>query len=463
MAAAALAVAVCHSPMAAPDPHGAPAPVTLPALTFLLTDRLLVLAPHPDDETIACGGVLQQARALGLPVRVVFLTYGDNNEWSFAIYRKHAVLAPSAVRGMGEIRHDEALAATSVLGLPGSASTFLGYPDFGTLRIWMNHWGERPPLEGMLTRAIAVPYTNAFRFAAPYKGESILADLESILREFRPTRVFVSHPADFNPDHRALYLFTRVALWDLEPRLKPTLHPYLVHFPRWPTPRKDDPTLPLVPPPVLTEASDWSTLALSEAQRSVKAEALRRHRTQYAYSARYLGLFLRANECFGDFPPVRLSTNTPVTGDRNRQIVSAEPDEEPGTLTDEERALFVGVEWRQLDADAQNLSLSIRLSRPLGEAVGVAIGVCGYRPDVPFERMPKLHIDIGTLATRVDDNGRTLAHDGNVKVTKRLHEIDVKVPWATLQAPSRLMISARTYLGDIPLDWAAWRVVEIAP
>ena len=48
-------------------------------------DRVLVLAPHPDDESLACGGIIQRALARGARVRIVFLTYGDNNEWSFLI------------------------------------------------------------------------------------------------------------------------------------------------------------------------------------------------------------------------------------------------------------------------------------------------------------------------------------------------------------------------------------------
>jgi len=98
-------------------------------------DRILVLAPHPDDESIACAGVIQQAVRRKIPVRVVFLTYGDVNEWSFMIYEKHLVLARSAVEKMGMLRHDEAVAASITLGLSTNDLTFLGYPDIGTLFI----------------------------------------------------------------------------------------------------------------------------------------------------------------------------------------------------------------------------------------------------------------------------------------------------------------------------------------
>jgi LmbE family N-acetylglucosaminyl deacetylase len=43
----------------------------------LLPVDLLVFAPHPDDDAIGAGGVIQQALADRKKVRVVFVTSGD--------------------------------------------------------------------------------------------------------------------------------------------------------------------------------------------------------------------------------------------------------------------------------------------------------------------------------------------------------------------------------------------------
>src|SRR5262245_36764195 len=109
---------------------------TFPELPLQSSDRILILAPHPDDEVLGCGGVIQEAVAKGLPVRVVFLTCGDHNEWSFMVYRKRPVVLPSAVRELGSTRQQEALAAARILGLASNQLTFLGYPDLGALPIW---------------------------------------------------------------------------------------------------------------------------------------------------------------------------------------------------------------------------------------------------------------------------------------------------------------------------------------
>ena len=238
-----------------------------PALLLSPNDRVLVLAPHPDYEVIACGGVIQRALAAGIPVRVVFLTYGDNNEWAFAVYRKHPVLEPAAVRKMGLIRHDEAIATDRILGLSPDHLFFLGYPDFGTLHIWEEHWGNQPSFQSMLTQVAQVPYFNAFRVDAAYKGDEILNDLKSIISEFRPTKVFLSHPADRHPDHPALYLFTRVALWDLQLQPEIELFPYLVHYKRWPVPRDYEPAAALTPAFNLDSTGGGSALARRRAVR----------------------------------------------------------------------------------------------------------------------------------------------------------------------------------------------------
>ncbi len=402
-------------------------------------DRLLVLAPHPDDEAIACGGLIQRAVKMRLPVRVVFLTYGDANERSFAVFRRHPVIVPRAVRAMGLVRHDEAVAADRILGLGPDRLVFLGYPDFGTFEMWTEHWGAKPPLRSKLTRVAAVPYANAFRPGAGYKGEELLRDLTAQLRDFRPSKVFVSHPADHNPDHRALYLFARVALWNLEGELAPELFPYLVHYRGWPASRGLHAGESLVPP-LLAPSPAWRSLGVPPSARARKRAALQAHATQFRYSADFLLSFVRANELFGDFPAL-------VPG-------------APAELADAERAALVGVEWRTVRVEHDALVVSTRLARPLAEAVEASVYVFGHRRDRPFARMPKLRIEVGMLGHRVLDQDRHVDGD-TVEVERGERTIAVRVPLAALGRPERAFISARTSVADVPFDWTSWRVVEL--
>ncbi len=393
-----------------------------------------------------------------LPVHIAFFTNGDNNEWSFLLYRKHPVVSRKGVQRMGLVRHDEALAAARILGVPVTQLTFLGYPDFGTMPMWKAHWGERPPYRSMLSRVTAVPYANARSPGALYKGEEVLRDLTSVLREVRPTKIFVSHPADHMPDHAALYLFTRVALWDVASEMQPELYPYLTHFKHWPTPRGFHPTEPLEPPKLFKDSVAWCTYPLRPEMVERKQQAIKAHHTQYTYSATYLRSFLRADELFGDFPLVPLRTNAPAVPLASKaNEVSTEPPEE---LSDVERAAFVGLETRFVQREGEQIVLTVEFSHPLGKAVEASVYLFGYRADRPFAHMPKLRVSVGAVGYAVYDQGHVLP-DKLVWVSHTAKQLIIRVPLDVLGRPEKIFTSGRTYLGEIPLDWGPWRVLEL--
>ncbi|MGB9809204.1 MAG: PIG-L deacetylase family protein, partial [Caldanaerobacter sp.] len=58
--------------------------ITLPEITYI-GNRILIVVPHPDDETIATGGIIQKAVKSNIPIKVVIATSGEN-------YRKSAML-----------------------------------------------------------------------------------------------------------------------------------------------------------------------------------------------------------------------------------------------------------------------------------------------------------------------------------------------------------------------------------
>ncbi|PYQ55488.1 MAG: hypothetical protein DMF53_28055 [Acidobacteria bacterium] len=396
-------------------------------------DRILVLAPHPDDEVLGAGGVLREAVRRGLPTRVVFLTNGDSNEWSFLAYRKRPVIRPRAVLAMGTMRGQEALAATAALGVPARDVSLLGYPDYGTLAIWRAHWGGRPPDRGRLTRARAVPYPTAFRPGAPYKGEEILADLETILRDFKPTRIFVSHPADHHPDHAALYLFTRVALWDLQGEITATVHPFLVHYPGWPR-TQGLPGQELSPPDRLLAGFHWQSRDLDPEAVTAKRLALAAHRTQYGYSTSRLLPFVRPNELYGD-----LTVPVLAAGD--------------GAVD------LQGLTVRRV---RDRLEIEMELQEPLTEGSTVSLSALGYRPDVPFAAMPKLEVRIEPHVWTVRDQRKLLPRTaawGGAQDRKLV----ARIPLASLNDPRRLFLQVRTGSRRSELGQTPWWIVELGP
>ena len=78
---------------------------------FVKEDQVLVLAPQPDDETIGVGGVMQRAIKAGAEVKVVLLTNGENNVFSFMVYKKRLFFGRKSIIRMGEARRQESIKA----------------------------------------------------------------------------------------------------------------------------------------------------------------------------------------------------------------------------------------------------------------------------------------------------------------------------------------------------------------
>ena len=87
-------------------------------------ERIIVLAPHPDDETFGCGGTVRLLRDAGKDVKVLFLTSGDKGDPSDPLSRE---TLSTHVTAYALLREKEAQRALRVLGV--SDYEFLRYPD----------------------------------------------------------------------------------------------------------------------------------------------------------------------------------------------------------------------------------------------------------------------------------------------------------------------------------------------
>ena len=457
----AVAAAGCahNAPAAAPnfvyDPAAPASPPDRPELTLTEADRILVLAPHPDDEVLATGGLVQQAIAKGLPVQVAFLTNGDNNEFAFLFFSKAFTLDANSAVHAGQVRAFEALRAGRELGLKGSEETFLGYPDFGTLEIWQNRWGDREAFRSMFSERNQVPYWFARTPDAPYKGESILTDLKEVLADFKPTKVFVSHPADTNPDHVAYDLFLRTALWDLKGEVKPEVYSYLTHYGEWPQPRGLLFDAPHEPPAQFDEAGRWVTLPLEPEQVKQKLEALKRHKTQYGASKTYLESYMRANELFDQIKDIPLAPGTEgVQLLPSGTGVAVGSELSAGAVTD-------GAS-RRVRVEGGDLVFSLALDAASAAAVETELDAFGYRSDRPFSEMPKIHVAAKGTSHKISERRQGLPADA-VKVSRTPGQIEVRIPLALLENPERVFFSAKAKAGGASLDVLPWVVLDLRP
>ncbi len=129
-----------------------------------VSKKIIVFAPHPDDETLGCGGTIAKRISEGYEVLVVVMTDGR-----YAFLNVLDIDSDPTPEELKEIRKEEVKRATEILGVPEENLIFLDFVD-GTLE------------------------TNE------EKAEEKVAE---ILSKNRPVEVYFPYKNDGHPDHRA--------------------------------------------------------------------------------------------------------------------------------------------------------------------------------------------------------------------------------------------------------------------
>jgi LmbE family N-acetylglucosaminyl deacetylase len=165
-------------------------PVDLPlrSINTIASGLSLVVAPHPDDETLGCGGAIALLRALGHPVHVLVMSDGT-------LSHPRSLRYPA--RRLKAVRAAETLEALSILGVAAPNVTFLGLPD-----------GSIPTLNSpQLHAAVARCCTH--------------------LQALQPRTIWLPLQSDPHPDHRATWRLIQAALMNLH------LSPRIIEYPIW--------------------------------------------------------------------------------------------------------------------------------------------------------------------------------------------------------------------------------------
>jgi LmbE family N-acetylglucosaminyl deacetylase len=282
----------------------------LAPLEMQTAQRLLVIAPHPDDEILAAGGLMQKVLSSGGEVGVVIVTNGDGQFLSPLLV--HPLSAPHAADyiDFGLVRQNETLTALGHIGVSRNKVVFLGYPDGRVGELWNRAWPNAVASIAPYTRASSSPYQNTFNPFSSYRGGDLFNDLLTNIANFQPDIVLVPHPEDTHPDHSAVSDFARFAIavyLASGEHPEPTVLAYLVHYARYPIPRGEQTGRELLPPAALASGGDgWVTYALSLTEIAQKKAALNAYKSQLRSMGSYLRSFIRANEIFYHLPAVEM-------------------------------------------------------------------------------------------------------------------------------------------------------------
>jgi len=133
-------------------------------MNFYKGQKILVIAAHPDDEVLGCGGTIARAISVGAEVAVQFLGEGVSARFPFGQYDSPEFHNQTKIRIIGAKR------ALSVLGI-------IDY-----------EFGDR--LCGQFDK---------------YPLISIVKDIERKLEKYSPNIVLTHNPSEVNIDHRLTY------------------------------------------------------------------------------------------------------------------------------------------------------------------------------------------------------------------------------------------------------------------
>lgn len=269
------------------------------------TERILIFAPHPDDEALSTPGLIRKALSQGDTVKVVLFTCGDANISAMeALVEQHPEKTYDRdgdgdfdMLDYGILRHEETLSGMKLVGLSSDDVTFMGYPDGGCSRVWLSETPHKSPFT--LENSVPEAYDFAFNPGNPYSRSACQADFLKIIRGFDPTIVVSPRVTDTHGDHWSLAKFVSQSLAVLYNDLsnyKAHLG-YLIHWeanqPSWPE-RSSEWRHPTGHPKFVIEVSlaDYG-LSIGE-----KRKVINEHFSQTLTFGPYLRNFAKRTEIF---------------------------------------------------------------------------------------------------------------------------------------------------------------------
>lgn len=416
-------------------------------LKIVKNEKVVVFAPHPDDGVLGCGGVIQKVLEKGGKVWIVYLTNGDHNQLVYRLYEKKIILKPSDYIKLGEIRRKEAISATKNLGISSGNLIFLGYPDFGTLKIWENYWGKNTEVfESFLTRAKFVPYKENYSYGKPYIGDSILSDIEKILFEIKPTKIFSTGSYDKNVDHRALYNFLRCALLNLRDKVKSEVYFYLIHFENYPSPYGFNPGFVFVPPSFLYNL-DWYNLKLKKKQIEKKYNSIKLFKSQIFLKKKWFFSFAKKNEIFYQENREKI---------KNNYVLSYESEKEAEFKNRENLSIPYNI---FISGREDGVEIKLTQKRRFLRPVNYIFYFYPWRKDIAFPDMPKVKISLRKEREILKIENSTIYK--GLKYEKGKRRITFKIEWTTLGNPQYLFFSATVKTGGITYDFIPWKLIKV--
>lgn len=406
-----------------------------------MNGKLLVIAPHPDDETLGAAGTILKALDEGKQVKVLFMTVGDG--YYEAVHDYFGIDSPAAAdyRRLGELRHQEAVAAMKELGIGEQNLIFLGYPDGGLDRLWESNWDYDRLYEG-INGCRHAPYSFSYQQDADYCGANVVSNLTNILRAFNPTDVIYPDPNDQHNDHWATSAFVKYVL-NTE-NFAGQQSTYIIHKGNFPVPWKYAPDIPLMPPMAMAGMdTQWAAVPLNHLQRKKKLSAILHYKSQAVLAAEFFKEFVRENELLGVY-------KDPVLKE------SAVFRDAADDLKLEEAGPGADITAVRVERTTDELLLEMHTQAEVSNQIRYNLRLRIFRPH-GVSRLD-LAVSNGQLtAEKLASNSLDLP--ANTKLEQLGNQLRMKLPAGIFQGAASVMLAADSYVGQTLADVTPWRLL----
>ena len=418
--------------------------------------RLLVISPHPDDESLAGLAMINRTLNSGGRVRIVMMTNGDGFRQAAA--REFRVEVPQSrhMYQLGLLRQQEERIAVRKLGLRPQDVLMLGYPDAGLHELWNHHWNRRVPYQAV-NGFNRVPYRTAYHKQAPYCGQAVVGDLRKVLTEFAPTDVLYPDAHDIHLDHWATSAFVQYAL--VGQSKPPREWTYLIHYPNYPQPRSYRPKLALHPPDKLQQlGTQWHVLPVTPEQAGQKHKAILSHASQVKMMKNLLESFVRTNDLIG-------SQRIPAVGQgaSAKELLNAK--ELPHVVVrdetgDPQTSGIPAADILRIAAlrTPEHLHLCIEFAAPVRTAQQYELSL--RMPDAPPGATSRLDLLLsGGRVRTLQETTAPLAVSCQIRDRRLLFTL----PLSALPNGNTLLLSALVKQGRQTVDSTAWQRIHYSP
>jgi LmbE family N-acetylglucosaminyl deacetylase len=275
-------------------------PVSMTSLGIPHSLQLLVIAPHPDDETLGAAGLMQRVQRNGGRVSVAYITSGDGYVDGVELETNNLKPKPSDFVDYGEHRLREALRALQAISISQKRLYVFGFPDGGLIDLLTTFWSATNAFVSPYTGDDRPPYRQSVAPGTAYSGVALERELARLIVRLSPQWIAVTGPWDIHPDHCATFHFLVRSLKRLHASnpgfAVPQVVAYTVHRPDWPGISEGTALGP--PPNVSPEGATWRSLELTSDELDGKGRALDEYTSQMDIMAVLFRAFVRSNEVF---------------------------------------------------------------------------------------------------------------------------------------------------------------------